>query len=223
MHNIREPIQFSNKLTQLLATMYDLFELTREKEDLPSVINGGLNTDGSINDKCFFQVSNQYERPANFLDCLLDFIRVMFGPNPLGTFFLNSNPEFIVNAMPKVPFNLGYITAISQPNESIDQFYKREIAFQLKDNNYLIESASACFVMVSVNSEKYSYNNLGVDVLNFFNSGFTAKIVLEGFIAAIEDQEYKPPSNTHVGFSIDNSLRDEMRLSMWLFLKDPNS
>lgn len=213
--NIQNSSHFVTKLSQLFENMYDLFELSREEELLANIDGCQLY---DKNGKTYFQVSSQYKRPADFFDSLLDFIRVMFEPNPLGTFFLNSNPEFIFNAIPKAPFRLGYISAISLPNEPIDQFFKRNIAIQLKENNYSIESASACFVMVSVNSKKYSFSHLGVDVLNYFNAGFTTEEAFESIKVTIEGHDYKKPGNTHVGFSIDNSLRDEMRISMWLFL-----
>lgn len=213
--NIKSPAQFSEKLSQLFANMYDLFELTRE-EELPSIIDGCKLYDD--NDKYYFHVSSQYERPADFFVSFLDFIRVMFEPNPLGTFSLNSNPGFIFNAIPRVPFRLGYVSAISLANEPIDQFFERAIAIQLKENNYSIDLASACFVMVSVNSKKYSFKNLGVEVLNFFNAGFSTEEALNSIKAIIEEQEFIRSGNTHVGFSIDNSLQDEMRLSMWIFL-----
>ena len=212
---IDNPILLTDKLAQLFETIYDLFELTGEDE-LPPKIGGTTLYDE--NGKCYFQVSSQYERPADFFDSFLDLIRVMFEPNPLGTFFLNSNPEFLLNAIPKNPFRLGYIKAISLPNESIAEFFERDIAEQLKKNNYSLASASACFVMISVNSKKYSSSKLGIEALKFFNSGFTVEEVFKSIKVTIEDQEYIKFNNTHVGFSIDNSLQGEMRLSMWLFI-----
>lgn len=213
-HNIKDSTQFSIKLSQLFENIYDLFELSRE-EELPPIDDGVICYDE--NGKCYFQVSSQYERPADFFDSFLDLIRVMFEPNPLGTFFLNSNPEFILNAIPKDPFRLGYIKAISLPNEPIAEFFERDIAHQLKKNDYSIELASACFIMVSVNSKNYKFSQLGLDVLKFFNAGFTVDEAFNSIKATIEDQEYIKPDNRHVGFSIDNSLQDEMRLTMWLF------
>ena len=97
--NVSQPHEFKSKLQQLMGNIFDLFELTKEYEYPTRAENSvcGYNVDrGKYN----FQVADQYERSSEFLQVLLDVLRVNYDPRLPGTWFLNSNPSYIYDGSP---------------------------------------------------------------------------------------------------------------------------
>ena len=92
--NIIEPVVFGEQLGKIFAAIYGLFERTRENTLLAK--EDGIIRYFEEDGKCLFQVAGQFKRPGDFLQCLLDMLRIMFEPNPPGTWLLNSNPDFIL-------------------------------------------------------------------------------------------------------------------------------
>ena len=90
-------------------------------------IMSGVNTLASLNNKdqdhtinsipAAFQVMQNNDRSHEYLQTILDLVRCNFEPNPLGTFFLNSNVQFIYDAITEDKTNLGYASIVSEPNQ----------------------------------------------------------------------------------------------------------
>lgn len=102
--NINAPTEFAQSVGNTIANLYYLFEQTCEVELLPVDQRQGKDW------KCLFEASGQFNRPNDFLQCLLDMLRIMFEPEPPGTFYLNANPDFIYEEIDGAPFRLGYRT-----------------------------------------------------------------------------------------------------------------
>jgi hypothetical protein len=65
-----------------MTDIYELLEITKEHDSSPpseNEIRGYIEECG----KNYFQASGQYERPSEFLQTLLDMIRVIYEPTPL--------------------------------------------------------------------------------------------------------------------------------------------
>ncbi|MDQ6965587.1 MAG: hypothetical protein Q9M23_01535, partial [Mariprofundaceae bacterium] len=114
-NNITEPEQFNHKLQEVMEGIYELLELSRE-EELSPVREDGVVRYGEEGKTCF-QVSGQFERPTEFLQTLLDMIRVNFETYIFGTFQLNSNMGFMYDEIPDAPFQLGYVSITSENNQ----------------------------------------------------------------------------------------------------------
>lgn len=83
LNNVSNPIMFKAKLEEIIDGIYDLFELAREHEFNPAIHSSG-SYDGM---KTGNQVSDQFDRPTEFLQTLVDIIRVHYEPLTLGSFF----------------------------------------------------------------------------------------------------------------------------------------
>lgn len=208
--NINSPSEFGQKVSNTIDNLYYLFEQTCEVELLPVDRRQGKDW------KCLFEASGQFKRPNDFLQCLLDMLRIMFEPDPPGTFFLNANPDFIYEEIGTDPFRLGYVTAVSEPHESIEEFHKRILAPLIQEYGYVSNSVFATYVFVT--HGKFTMVKIR-EVVKFFDSGFSIDDVLLNFANIIKEEEGISKRNTcYTGFSTDEALGDRMRISMWLFM-----
>jgi hypothetical protein len=208
--NINAPTEFAQSVGNTIANLYYLFEQTCEVELLPVDQRQGKDW------KCLFEASGQFKRPNDFLQCLLDMLRIMFEPEPPGTFYLNANPDFIYEEIDGAPFRLGYLTAISEPHEPIAQFYKRKLAPLIEEYGYFSNSIFATYVFVTKGA--FSRDHIG-KVVRFFDAGFSVDDVLQSFANIIKDDGGVSKRNrSYAGFSTDEALGDRMRISMWLFM-----
>lgn len=217
MTTIRNPEGFLKKLVEANDALYDLFETCREEELTPYSKDACMRYDEKSG-KCCFQVAGQYKRPGEFLDALLDMLRVTYEPSPLGTFFLNSNPAFIYDAIPKVPFTLGYLSVLGEPAESFSSMWDGVIATKLSENGYNLCLASALYVVVA-GSRKRMGGELVGEVHEVTNAGFSVDEVLGLFAAELGNNKAKPRKESYAGFVWDEGLDDRLRVSIWLFIE----
>lgn len=196
--NISNPIGFLEKLQEVLRALYDLFELSREKE---YTVDDGMVSD----EKCCYEVARQFLRPEEFLNVLLDMLRVTFDPNTSFNLLLNSNPNFIYDEVPKVPFTLGYLSVVGESTESFTDMWRGQIAKNLAQYGYNLGRASALFVVVVGDKRLWCAFNEAHD------------IILRG-LSALEFMN--PNMELHTGFVFDKSMDDRLRVSLWLFLEE---
>lgn len=213
--NIKDTEGFSLKLAELFKDLYQLFEIVKEREISPKVTEPP-EWPGDTGKTCF-EVSGQFERPHDFFVTLLDLIRVTYEPTFFGTFFLNANWGFLLQEMPESPFRLGYLTAISEPGEGVASLFAQSIQPQMQQYNYSFNAANAVFVMASFSKDRLSIE-LMVEVNELFGSGFSVDDALGTIAGELKGESYQKPGNAYSGFSIDNSLGERLRLSLWLFL-----
>lgn len=209
--NITSPAEFGQQLDQIISKLYDFFEFTREDELLP-VDKRGERFDKW---KCLFEVSGQYARPLDYLQCLFDMLRVMYEPNPPGTFFLNANPDFIFEEIRSTSFELGYVTAISEADESIADFYGRVLVKRLIEYKYEAEYAFGIFVFIT--RGKHSQAQIG-EALSFFQAGFSIDEALETLANKIKEDGISKRKRAYAGFATDEALGSRARISLWLFM-----
>ncbi len=212
--NIIEPVVFGEQLGKIFAAIYGLFERTRENTLLAK--EDGIIRYFEEDGKCLFQVAGQFKRPGDFLQCLLDMLRIMFEPNPPGTWLLNSNPDFILEEIRGNGFQLGYITGVSAPSEQISDFYSRVIEPQIQENSYVLESAFATYVFVT-SGDKWTMKKVS-EISNFFDSGFSVDEAVQTIANGMNEAEVSKRNRSYAGFSSDKALGKSVRVSMWIFL-----
>ena len=213
-YNVKNPLLFSTKLQDILNGMYDFFESTFEKE-YPKETDGVVHI---VDKKICFQAADQYQRPHDFLQSLLDILRVIYEPEVLGTFFLNANPGFLFDAIPEKPFQLGYASFVSKPHQSFKEFWSENILNSLKEYGYNLENTTALFVVVSTGKERYS-NGLDLvdEVCETLDVGFSPEEAF-GLIASSINKDFpKPYKEAFAGYCLVPELDKKLRVSLWMF------
>jgi hypothetical protein len=218
MGKIKDHAGFLKKLMELNSTLYELFEICREEELAPYSEDGCCIYDEATG-KCCFQVAGQFKRPGEFLDVLLDMIRVTYEPSPLGTLFLNSNPGFFYEALAEAPFTLGYLSAIGAPGESFRSFWEATIVERLKEYGYALEQSSALFIVVAGGCNRVT-GDLIDEVHETANACFTVDEVFGLIAAGLGANCSKPRKEAYAGFVWDEGLEDRLRVSLWMFIEE---
>ena len=215
--NIRDAGQFSEKLQEAMNAINELLELSKEYE-LKPVGEDGARRYYENDGKCCFQVSGQYERPVEFLQALLDMIRVNFEPHPMGTFFLNSNMGFMYDAIPDEPFQLAYASLVSEENQSFSSFYENDVTAHLGRCGYDVETITAMFAVASTGRARYKINFSG-EISKLLNSGFSVSDGLDLLASELEAAASSPRKQTYAGYCLVPELGSRIRLSLWCFVK----
>ena len=211
-YNVKNTLLFSTKLQEILNGMYDFFELTFEKE-YPKETDGVVHI---VDGKTYFQVADQYQRPHDFLQSLLDILRVIYEPEVLGTFSLNSNPSFLFDAIPEKPFQLAYGSFISKPHQSFKEFWSKNIIKSLEAYGYNKENATSLFVVVSAGEERYGFD-LIFEVNETLEAGFSPEEAFGLIASSINKDVPKPAKNVHAGYCLVAELIEKLRVSLWMF------
>jgi hypothetical protein len=212
--NIIEPVLFGEQLGKIFAAIYGLFEQARENTLLAE--EDGVIRYFEEGGKCLFQVAGQFKRPGDFLQCFLDMLRIMFEPNPPGTWLLNSNSDFILEEIGGNGFQLGYITGVSAPSEQLSDFYSRVIEPQMQENSYVLESAFATYAFIT-SGDKWTMKKVS-EISSFFDSGFSVDDAVQTLANGMNGKGVSKRNRSFAGFSSDKALGKSMRFSMWIFL-----
>lgn len=220
--NIKSPVEFEEKLQDVMSGLYELFELSKE-HNLEPVSDNGTIVYSEETGKCCFQVATQFERSSEYLECLLDIVRVNFEPCQLGSFFLNSNLCFLYDAIPDTPFQLGYVSLTSEPNKSFEQFWQEDVMSYIETCGYSVNDASSVFVVASTGKERYNLDFVG-NTLVTLESGFSTSEALDLIAASFNETDENcetvkaPYSQFDSGFCLDASLENKIRVSLWMFI-----
>ncbi len=211
--NVSQPNEFKSKLQQLMHNIYDLFGLTKEYEYPP--------TSENILIHCKY-VASQYERSSEFLQVLVDIMRVIYFPIMPGTFFLNSNPSFLYGGIPSTPFRLGYVSLVSKCDEDFSSFYSNTVEPYIEACGYDITQVSTTYAVVS---SAISRNIMKfVDEVSItLGSGFSVNEALSLIVSSIDADVNKPQKQCYSGFCYEPALENRIRLSMWLFIPDQSN
>jgi hypothetical protein len=210
-----EPGAFAEKLQQATGALWDLLELCRERDcRVASPTNAHLVDPAYVSP---YDIANQYERPTDFLQTLLDLFRSIYEPASLGTFFLNGNLGFLIDALPDEPFQLGYATLTGDAEQPFDQFWEETVLPYLSGCGYRYETALAVFGVVSTAIEHYDLQ-LVDSVLNVVGAGLSPEEALGMIAAAVEGRDAPRTKTLHFGFCLDPALESKRRLSLWLVL-----
>ncbi len=214
--NVKDPVRFSEKLQEVMTGIYELFELAREHE-LSSVSEDGVTRYMEEHGKTCFQVSGQFDRPSEFLQTLLDIIRVNYEPCVLGTFFLNSNMVFLYDGVPEAPFQLGYISITSEVNKQFDLFWGEDVIPYIEKCGYSVKDASSIYAVASTGEEKYGIDFID-NISTTLNSGFSVDEAVNLLAASLCETTEEPTKQIYSGFCLDTALENKIRLSLWLFI-----
>lgn len=215
-NNVKNTLKFAQNMQSVINGMYNIFESTFENE-YPKETDGVTHYD--VGNKCCFQVSRQYERPYEFLQSLLDILRVIYEPHPPGTFFFNSNPSFLLEAIPAEPFQLAYGSFISKPQQTFKQFWCDDILKSLEEYGYNQNYTSVIFVVVSTGQKRYGFELIN-EVLETLNTGFSPEEAFGLLLSEMNPEFPKPEKEVFAGYCLVPELKDRLRVSLWMFNKE---
>lgn len=208
---LNNPKAFVVALREVVAGLYQVFDLTAERP-----------YDPDDDDKPLFGVSSQFDRPNEFLQTLLDMLRVFFEPDPPGTFFLNANPCFLYDAMPDKPVQLGYASILGDPGESFLAMVDNKIFPRLTELSYQQEVHSSAFFAICRGPDRGGRIKFGDDLLCEAGMALKANISVNEawgeLYSAIEGESPVFSKQNCVGISFDESLGDRLRVSVWLII-----
>ena len=214
MHTFQFPESFLQNLTAMNNAIFQIMELSREKEcQYPNSVFREMGL------KNCYQVAGQFNRPEEFLESLVDMIRVTFQTKMFGTLLLNSNPAFFYDAIPSKPFTLGYVSEISEPGESFADFWNNTILKKLDGYNYSLEDTTL-FVSVAASHERMSLDLVN-DVSREISGGFSVDDFLCSTAAEIKGREFPLKADLFTGYVWDENLFDRLRVSLWLVMENP--
>jgi hypothetical protein len=214
MHTFQNPEAFLQNLVAMNDSIFQIMELSREQEaKYPNPVFREMEI------KNCYQVAGQFHRPEEFLESLVDMIRVTFQTKMFGTLLLNSNPAYFYDSIPKEPFILGYISEVSKAGESFSDFWVTTILKKLEKCDYSLERASTIFVSVAAGQERMSEALLN-DVSREIRGGFGADEFLRCTAAEIKGEELPLKADVYTGYVWDNNLLDRLRVSLWLFIEE---
>ena len=210
-----EPAAFTEHLEKASSALWDLLGLCREVDCRVKSSTNAHPVDPDLITP--FHVANQYARPTEFLQTLLDMFRVTYEPVFVGTFFLNGNLGFLLDALPDGPFRLGYATLTGDADQPFEEFWEETVLPYLSDCGYAYETALAVFGVVS-NEIKRVGVPLLESVLNVVGAGLSPEEVLGIMAAGVEGREAPRTKTVHFGFCFDPALESKRRLLLWLAL-----
>ncbi|HAW92956.1 MULTISPECIES: hypothetical protein [unclassified Arsukibacterium] len=219
--NVKSHEEFKEKLIQVMTGIYELFELTKEHNLEPVSENGCVRYMDEYRKTCA-QAAGQFSRPSEYLESLLDMVRVNFESNLPLSYFLNSNMGFLYEAIPEKPFQLGYISLTSTPNTPFNSFWKDDVVPYIEKCGYSIEMAASTFAVASAGSDNFNPDMIE-NVTSTLNAGFNIDDVGTYLSDSLSQETTElpaklPTKQVYVGLCIDSSLKRQIRLSMWLFI-----
>jgi len=211
MHKITSTEECLSNFTSTFNSLYSLIESTREDE-LPEKQDGVTSYVGF---KSGFQLTGrQYDRPHEYLQSLLDIVRVQYEPALVGTYFLNSNIGFIEEHLSNGASKFGYASIITEHQDFKDA-WERSVIPHLSEINYKIEEATVIFVVVTVSRDRHTAD-LIASTNNHLGSGFTADEAIRMFKDGLAGEEVTTDKQVYSGFCVDEALDKRMRISLWL-------
>lgn len=214
MHTFQNPEAFLQNLVTMNDSIFQIMEMSREKEcEYPNAVFREMEL------KNCYQVAGQFHRPEEFLESLVDMIRVTFQVKMFGTLLLNSNPAFFYDGIPKEPFTLGYISEVSESGESFGDFWATTVLKKLEKCNYSLERAATIFVSVAAGQERMSEALLN-DVSQEISGGIGVDEFLCYTAAETKGDEFPLKAGVYTGYVHDNNLFDRLRVSLWLVFED---
>lgn len=212
---IQDRVEFAASLAQGLDAMHRFMHAAREWSLAATIDGCSLYPEGDL--PYAFQAASQYERPRDFQQSLFDMLRVIFDPDPPGTFLLNGNYGLLLDAVPVTPFRLVYLSEIGRPGESVADLKERVLDARCVALG-LDGGIGPLFGAVCVGQGSL-FQQARV-CLPLFGAGFSVtqalgEIAREAGIAVFPDTVDSP--GCHMGFAIDPALGDRARVSLWRF------
>lgn len=204
---------FLNAMDQIDTGIRELMDILKEHE-FPEVSNAVRHyyvEDGKLP----FQVAQQFDRPDEFLQALLDMIRVQYEPFPMGSMLLNANVlAYLYAAINNEQLRFGYLSMLSENRQPFTDFWQSEVTAYSKKNGYSLSDAQAMFVVVTVGDSNYGLPLL-TEVNEVLGSGISLKGAVKNVAAEVAGGD-AAVTERFSGFCLDEAMMGRLRVSVWL-------
>ncbi|WP_299181983.1 hypothetical protein [uncultured Neptuniibacter sp.] len=198
---------FLNAMDKIDTGFRELMGLLKE-HDFPEVSNGVRHyyvDDGKLP----FQEAQQFDRPDEFLQALLDVLRVQFEPWPIGTFFLNSNVmAYLADRVEQRSFSFSYASMTSEPQATFTGFWLTAVEPYLNKLGMPFNDGQS-FVVVTVGQSNYTLS-LVEEVDSVLGSGTSLASAMKAVVGARETEQ-----RIVCGYAIEEGLGSGIRVSIW--------
>ncbi len=215
-HLINSPAHFRYPIDAMFFAINTLYFAIAQKEQIHSK---ETLEEPPKEDLVAFDISSRnIERPHQFLQVLLDVIRMNYEPEPLGTTLLNSNICFLYDAIPCQPFELAYLSLVSEPDESFGDFWEKTIEPYARALGCDLNGADSLFVICSTGEKRYLIS-LVTETNEILHCVPTVKEFVSNTVSIVADQPtLDSRENCCAGFCLDNALGSRLRVSLWAYL-----
>ncbi|WP_415892538.1 hypothetical protein ACMXYN_15045 [Neptuniibacter sp. PT8_73] len=201
---------FLNAMDKIDTGFRELMDLLKE-HDFPEVSNGVRHyyvEDGKLP----FHEAQQFDRPDEFLQALLDMLKVQFEPWPIGTFFLNSNVmAYLAGTIEQRSFSFNYASITSESKAGFTGFWLTVVEPYLNKLDIPF-SDGQFFVVVTVGSCNYTLS-LVEEVDSVLGSGISLASAVKAVVGAGNEAQ-----NIVCGYALEEGLDSSMRVSVWSIL-----
>lgn len=198
---------FLNAMDKIDTGFRELMDLLKEHE-FPEVTNGVRHyyaEDGKLP----FQEAQQFDRPDEFLQALMDMLKVQFEPWPLGTFFLNSNVmAYLADTIEERSFSFSYASITSEPQAGFTGFWLTVVEPYLNKLGIPFSDGQS-FVVVTVGPSNYTLS-LVEEVNCVLGSGINLASAVKALVGS-------GVAGQHVvcGYAVEEGLDSRVRVSIW--------
>lgn len=148
----------------------------------------------------YIDVLKNARKPDELMQLCLDFIRCIYEPNPMGTWLLNGNPEFFVDALDESSGNIMYCSSVSNVSDDFSGHYIDVIADSLESQGFDVNHAHTAFAIITASS-----THLTPELVESVSD-----VLIDNFTFDEEGHH----SIVHTGFCRDDALGDLIRVSM---------
>jgi len=137
------------------------------------------------------------KEPEELLQLTLDIVRCMFEPNPVGTWLLNGNPDFLDDVINDKSNNFHYSSSALSTTDSFSKHITETIIPSLEYQGYQPSSNQTIYVIITTHS-----SNLNTNFVETVSSAITDAL-------NINDD-----TTIHIGYCRDDALADTVRVSV---------
>jgi len=136
------------------------------------------------------------KEPEELLQLALDIIRCMFEPNPIGTWLLYGNPDFLDDVINDENNNISYSSSLST-TDNFQHHITETIIPSLEHQGYQSSASQTIYAIITTHN-----SNLNTNLVEANSSEITDTFDING------------DATIHIGYRCDDALADTLRVSV---------
>jgi cell division GTPase FtsZ len=138
------------------------------------------------------------KEPEELLQLALDIVRCMFEPNPVGTWLLNGNPDFLDDVINKEnDSNISYSSSSLSTTDNFSNHITETIVPSLEYQGYQPSPNQTIYTIITTHSSHLNTN------------------LVEATSSAITDAfDINDDTTIHIGYCHDDAITDTVRVSV---------
>jgi hypothetical protein len=162
--------------------------------------------------KTYSDFADTFSDPTTFHRVFMDIFSVVTLPKESRGLFLNSNPEMILDKIPKGPFRLGYATASGGSKNKVGDIFEQQIMPRYVESGLKLSTAQAIFLVIISDPRHSDPHDLIPEAANTIPIGIDMDDLKQ-----ILGQDFEQNNLISTGFISDPDMGDRVRLSVLSF------